>query len=67
MTQDERRLYLLKVLLAERPEYSSLAIPPQAEEQKILLRGLMNIRPAAIISDDFLAVHIFKNPPRKKA
>lgn len=56
MTQDERRLYLLKVLLAERPEYSSLAIPPQAEEQKILLRGLMNIRPAAIISDDFLAV-----------
>mgnify|MGYP000068428114 CR=1 FL=1 len=44
MNQDDRRKYLIKELLKERPEYENMQIPSDAGEQKMLLRSLMNIR-----------------------
>lgn len=56
MEQSERRSYLIKELLKENPGYKDIAIPQSAEEQKELLRGLMNIRRPKKINDKFLAV-----------
>lgn len=56
MTQAERRRYLIKQLLAERPEYRELSVPEDAAEQKRLLRSLMNIRLPRPVGKDFLAV-----------
>ena len=44
MNQNDRRKYLIKGLLKERPEYENMQIPSDAGEQKMLLRSLMNIR-----------------------
>lgn len=44
MNQDDRRKYLIKGLLKERPEYENMQIPSDAGEQRMLLRSLMNIR-----------------------
>ena len=44
MNQNDRRRYLIKGLLKERPEYENMQIPSDAGEQKMLLRSLMNIR-----------------------
>ena len=44
MDQKERRMYLLKYLLAENPQAGIGRIPDEEKEQKALLRGLMNIR-----------------------
>ena len=44
MNQNDRRKYLIKGLLKERPEYENMQIPANANEQKMLLRSLMNIR-----------------------
>ena len=56
MTQDERRIFLIKYLLDESAEYKTYGIPSDIEEQKKLLRGLMNVRMPGDISDDFLTV-----------
>ena len=56
MKQDERRLYLIKKLLEESPTYKTTPIPDKPEEQWMLLRGLMNVRPAVPISKEFLQV-----------
>lgn len=56
MTQDERRIYLIKELLAEQPRYKDMPIPQDISEQKQLLRSLFNIRTAKGISEKFLAV-----------
>ena len=45
MTQDERRLSLIKGLLAEETEYYGIQIPAHLEGQKRFLRSLMNVRP----------------------
>ena len=42
--QEKRRQYLIQALLRERPEYEAMEIPMQEDEQRQLLRGLMNIR-----------------------
>lgn len=44
MTQSERRLWLIKELMAESDYYSSYEIPESAREQKDFLRALMNVR-----------------------
>lgn len=54
MTHNEKRVFLLKELLSELPQYSHMEIPVDAEEQKRLLRSLMNIRPPRPISNEFL-------------
>jgi O-acetyl-ADP-ribose deacetylase (regulator of RNase III) len=56
MTQDERRLYLIRALLAEDPRYAETKIPDGGEDQWRLLRSLMNVRPARAIGDAFLEV-----------
>lgn len=56
MTQTERRVYLIRELLAEQPRYRGLSIPEDTTEQKKLLRSLMNIRAPQPISRDFLTV-----------
>jgi O-acetyl-ADP-ribose deacetylase (regulator of RNase III) len=56
MTQDERRLYLIKALLAEDPRYADTEIPADPDGQWRLLRSLMNVRPALPIGDDFLKI-----------
>jgi len=55
MTQTERRKYLIKYLLEEQHE-PGREIPADVNGQKRLLRGLMNVREAKPISEDFLRV-----------
>lgn len=56
MTHREKQVFLLKQLLSELPEYKDIAIPEKEDEQKKLLRSLMNIRPPRPIGADFLKV-----------
>lgn len=53
MNQSERRRYLIQELIKENTQYNNLEIPQNKEEQKQLLRSLMNIRFACPISDEF--------------
>ena len=56
MTQSEKRLFLIKELLSEQPQYRNMQIPQSEAEQRRLLRSLMNVRHPKTIGDDFLAV-----------
>lgn len=56
MTQAERRIYLIRSLLKERPQYPGIALPPGEREQRALLRSLCNIRPPVPASAEFLSV-----------
>lgn len=56
MTQTERRLFLIKELLRERPEYRDMDIPAHPQDQKRLLRSLLNIRMPLPASEAFLSV-----------
>ena len=56
MNQSEKRLFLIQSLLNERPSCQKQMIPTDSERQKILLRGLMNVRRAYPIGADFLQV-----------
>lgn len=56
MNQNDRRRYLIKGLLKERPEYENMQIPSDAGEQKMLLRSLMNIRMPGEIDPAFLQI-----------
>ena len=56
MNQSERRRFLIEALLDESPQYQNTAIPADADGQKSLLRGLMNIRDAKPCSNEFLRV-----------
>ncbi len=51
MDQAERRTYLIEALLRERPSCRRQEIPRQAERQKVLLRGLMNVRAPRAVSE----------------
>ena len=54
MNQSEKRLFLLQTLLKEQPQYRDMGIPTDADSQRQLLRGLMNIRAPQRIGADFL-------------
>ena len=54
MTQDERRVWLIRALLDEQGYRS--AVPQDANEQKRLLRALFNVRPPTDASAEFLQV-----------
>lgn len=56
MEQRERRLYLIRRLLAEQPSCREKAIPQDEIQQKQLLRALMNLRPPREASEEFLSV-----------
>lgn len=55
MTQQGKRLFLIKYLLNEQPQYRDMQIPQSGAEQRRLLRSLMNVRYPKTISDSFLA------------
>ena len=56
MNQSERRQYLIRSLFNENPAYRGWSVPQNAEEQKRLLRGLMNVRPAQASDPEFLKI-----------
>ena len=56
MDQGERRKFLIRELLQENVQYQDLEIPAREDEQKRLLRGLMNVRLPGQIGREFLRV-----------
>lgn len=56
MNQSERRLFLIRRLLKEQPRYRNMQIPVGTDEQKSMLRSLMNIRMPDNIDEEFLSV-----------
>lgn len=56
MDQLERRLFLLQYLIKENPAFGDLDIPQDFEEQRGLLRALLNLREAGSVSEEFLQV-----------
>ena len=56
MNQSEKRLFLIQSLLNERPSCQKQILPAEPERQKVLLRGLMNVRRPVNISAEFLQV-----------
>ena len=56
MTHEEKRIWLIKTLLAEQPGYGSVLIPADAQGQKDLLRALMNVRLPAPITDGYIEI-----------
>lgn len=56
MNQTERRMYLLERLLSEQQLRREIEIPKDREEQRHLLRGLMNVRMPEDMDAEFLSV-----------
>ncbi len=56
MNQRERRRFLIQELLKENEASYSVSVPEGEQEEKQLLRGLMNIRPPRRIGTDFLKI-----------
>ncbi len=56
MTQDERRIYLIKELTMENPQYRQTEIPSDAQGQRRLLRALFNVRMPKQVSDNFIEI-----------
>lgn len=56
MNQEERRIYLIRALLEEMPQYKNIQIPDDESEQRKLLRSLFNLRPPYPASSDFLRI-----------
>lgn len=56
MTQNEKRLFLIKYLINENSKYSNIVIPEDIEEQKNLLRSLFNVRMPNKVSNEFLEI-----------
>lgn len=56
MTQSERRLYLIRALLQEMPQYQNTPLPIGSTAQQRLLRALFNVRPPQPASPEFLRV-----------
>lgn len=56
MNQNEKRLYLIKRLLKEQPRYRNMQIPMDTDQQKSMLRSLMNIRMPGIMDEEFISV-----------
>ncbi|MCD8369094.1 MAG: protein-ADP-ribose hydrolase [Clostridiales bacterium] len=56
MTQDERRIYLIRALLSEETQYRDMEIPSDKQQQKRFLRALFNVRMPKPVSGQFLEV-----------
>ena len=56
MNPTERRVFLIRELLREEPRYKRISVPGTTQEQKDMLRSLMNVRMPRAISEEFLAV-----------
>lgn len=53
MTQEECRIWLIRYLQREMPEYAGYRLPADEEEQWHLLRALFNVRPPAPVPQEF--------------
>lgn len=56
MNQSQRLTHLLDYFISENPEYQNVEIFQDLQEQKNLLRGLMNRRPPLPISPEILTI-----------
>jgi len=56
MTQDERRIFLIEYLLKEEIRFRKHSIPSDVQDQRNLLRSLMNVRMPKPVSQDFLRI-----------
>lgn len=56
MKQDERRKWLIRKLFDENMHYREYEVPDDIQEQKDMLRSLMNVRMPKDIDEEFLAV-----------
>lgn len=56
MTHDEQRKWLIQKLLDEDIHYKSYQIPDNLQEQKDLLRSLMNVRMPKAIDEEFQTI-----------
>ena len=56
MTHKDKREFLIKELLSELPQHSDMEIPNNEDQQKRLLRSLMNIRSPRPINNEFLKI-----------
>ena len=56
MTQEERRIYLIRALQKEMPEYAGYQIPEDEQGQRDLLRALFNVRLPGPASEEFLKI-----------
>ena len=56
MNQAQRRQYLIRSLLNENPAYRDWGMPQGANDQRLLLRGLMNVRPSQKPDAEFLRI-----------
>ena len=54
MTQEQQMDDLIRCLLAERKEYQDIGVPSKLTDKRRLLRSLMNVRPPAPVSKEFL-------------
>lgn len=54
--QEERRIYLIRCLQKEMPQYRQMKIPLTEQGQWELLRSLFNVRPPYPASEEFLKV-----------
>ncbi|MBQ9196211.1 MAG: protein-ADP-ribose hydrolase [Clostridia bacterium] len=56
MNHQEKRLWLIRALMREMPEYGQTALPTLELRQRQLLRSLMNVRPPIPADPKFLSV-----------
>lgn len=56
MEQSEQRRWLIRKLLDENMHYRDYDIPDDTQEQKMMLRSLMNVRMPKDISGEFLSI-----------
>lgn len=56
MEHDEQRKWLIERLLSENAQYEGCRIPDTEQEQKDMLRALMNVRMPQAVSKEFLEV-----------
>ena len=54
MTQEQQTDDLIRCLLAEQREYQDIGVPSKLPDKRRLLRSLMNVRPPAPVSEEFL-------------
>lgn len=56
MTHEEQRIWLIRQLLDEEPRYRGVEISENEQEQRDLLRSLMNVRMPKPISQEFMDI-----------
>ena len=56
MTQEERRLYLIRELMKQMPEYAGYQIPRDEQGQRYLLKALLNVRPVQPAPEEFTRI-----------